>query len=199
MLEKALTPGKVFNFSEPKIVKPNFNNGDFVPLPETTINLAGTDCQWLHFWAGAITSVELNRYDVFTGPFSGCFIAVFKQAGKFRITHLGTGPTKTDQETVQVKDQWLTFAKTHPPDLVVAYNPLRQWEAGGFPFAPKGQVPLGSLPLYAFVTAAEPHQCYGVLMWPQIGATGGNRKVVDIQRLLPIKHGLELQNMMRYP
>ncbi len=201
MLQNVLSVGTFLTFTDPVIAPPAFANGDFVPVVHVRRGtFEGVTFEWLPYWAGAITTVPFNGVDIFTGPFGGCFIAVYRVGANICVAHIGTGPTDADAQTIAVKNRWLGFARNHGADLLVAYNPFRQMYPGlGTIPVPRGEDGTAlrfTSPLYAFVTGVRPYQCYGVVLWPQL-ENFSKRRIVKVTRLLPMKRGLELQNMLR--
>jgi hypothetical protein len=67
--------------------------------------------RWLAYIAGEITCLPLNALfgdEVLTGPFSGCWLAIFQfiQNGALYVGHIGTGDFPADPRTVAVKAAW---------------------------------------------------------------------------------------------
>jgi len=194
MIEKNLAVGKFVNFIEPR-VQLHVDPGTFKSMSQVVF-LGNSSCQWLHYFPGVITETALGQ-DVMSGPFCGCFLVVYKKNGKIYVGHIGTDVAGSDN-TMRVKKTWKDFAdQASVSDLLVAYNPLRQWEMikgqGRYP-GPRGNdaLPHPFAPLYAVVTSA--HQCYVMWLWDQEG-NPTKRRIAGLQRITPSHHKAGLRTL----
>lgn len=100
--------------------------------------------RWLPWIPGKVSYVPLAGDDVFTGPFTGCWVSIFDMGGVQHVGHIGTETDSTTANTRQVRAAWKS---------AVDGNQIRSIRA----FEPTTGVPMrfdGAPTYYALITSA---------------------------------------------
>ena len=121
--------------------------------------------QWLTYSPGYISHVPL-MHDVLTGPMSGCRLVVFRLNGVVQSGHLGTVSGYDDVNTA-INQTWGNWAQAHQADVIVGFNPLRDW-AGTIP-PQNGKIDGSNPSLFGLITAGHNH-LYTIWTYPVLNS-----------------------------
>jgi len=120
------------------------SKGDLVKLPDHSIKLvtqkqrvsdilageneekAHRNFQWLGYYPGAVSEVTLDNLPVLSGPFSGCWMMVYRKDGRVHVGHVGTDINRPEK-TRAAKEAWVGFANPNRFDVLRGFNPVRAW------------------------------------------------------------------------
>lgn len=150
---------------------------------------------WLSWLPGSITYVNMDGFDVLTGPMSGCDLVMFRQNGKVYAAHLGTD-VGADAANASVKSVWNTFAQNHPNDVIGGFNPFR--DVNGWVPQRHGDDAVGPPIYYGVYTTAQ--EFYTLVLYPQKTSRTNSaphptlRRIAGLRRI-PSKSLAQLQNL----
>ena len=131
--------------------------------------------RWLPWHAGFITETALFGQDVFSGPFTGCWMVAYQDGPMTYVGHIGTDSYHPENSKA-VKRAWHSFAAAHENDLIVGFNPLRE----GTPPQPiQGQE--NPIPK-CFGLITPDCTCYIIMAFTQLGVNPPTLRIGAIQR-----------------
>jgi hypothetical protein len=83
--------------------------------------------QWLGYYPGGVSEVAFDNLDVLSGPFSGCWMMVYKKDGATHVGHVGTKDDTAHAVSKAVKTAWTDFANANPLTIERGFSPARSW------------------------------------------------------------------------
>lgn len=103
--------------------------------------------RWLPWIQGKVSYVALDGPDVVSGPFSGCWVSIFRMRGQLWVGHIGTFMGGEDPDTLQAINAWEGAEASGVVTSLKATNPLRD--------IPKDFKFVGVPEIYVIVTANQ--------------------------------------------
>ena len=100
----------------------------FAPMNRLIAGGARQQFMWLPYSPKTTNYVGLGPYPVLSGPFSGCYMIVYRQAGVVNVCHVATPEAKASWNqfanlpVVEVLQGFRPHEHTHPPAPVTAGN-----------------------------------------------------------------------------
>lgn len=132
--------------------------------------------RWLPWIPGAVSFVTLAGEDILTGPFTGCWVAIFDLAGTRYVGHIGTDLSPDHPNSIQVKEAWAKAVRSGVVTPHSAFNPV---SGIGLQYA-------GAPTFYALITSNA--DMYNVVLTKPM-AGGGNplkQKIEVVSLALPV-------------
>jgi hypothetical protein len=129
---------------------------------------------WLMWFPGLVSYVPLNR-DVLSGPFSGCWMVVFRLNGVQCVGHIGLDAPGTPV-TQQAKVAWSRFANAFPGDLIGGFRPSDEWPNAALPPRQPGE---GAPDIFGLVT--QTGEMYSFCTYN----TFGLRRIAGVKQVMP--------------
>ncbi len=129
--------------------------------------------QWLPWDSGFITETALVGRDVFSGPFSGCWMVAYRDRPMTYVGHIGTDVGRPNKD---VKRAWHRFAAANADDVITAVNPIRDYTGPLQPILGRDTVPK----CFGLVTADC--TCYIIMTFLQNGVGPPTLRIAGIQR-----------------
>jgi hypothetical protein len=128
---------------------------------------------WLPWDSGFVSETAMLGSDVFSGPFSGCWMMAYRDGPMTYVGHIGTDSSRPDN-TRAAKRAWHAFATGHEGDLVTGFNACRDY-TGPFPPRTTHERPQ----LYGLMTAA--FRCYTICVYQQVNTQPLTYRIIAIK------------------
>ncbi len=130
--------------------------------------------QWLPWISGAVSETALLGLDVFSGPFSGCWMVAYRDGPMRYVGHIGTD-TNRPANTKSAKRAWQRFAVANEDSLLAGLNACRDYQ-GPFPDLHGG---VERPQLYGLITPDL--RCFTVVLYQQVKSEPLTYRVVAIK------------------